>query len=159
LKGTMEENKVYLTKEGLENLKKEYDVLVNVRRPSVVERLATARGAGDLSENSDYTQAKQDIAFIDGRISELEEVFNRVEIIVEDKKGRTAVDLGCTVIVEVEGKKITYHLVGEYEADPINQKISPSSPLGKALVGRKVGEVVEVEAPVGKITYKVVSIE
>ncbi len=155
----MDDTKVYLTKQGLDNLKKEYESLTKVRRPSVVERLSVARVSGDLTENSDYTQAKQDIAYIDGRITELEGVFSRVELICEEGKNHSCVDLGCRVTVEVNGKKGVFHLVGEYEADPMNQKISPSSPLGKALIGKTIGEKVEVEAPVGKIVYTILEIE
>lgn len=156
------DDKVFLTREGQENLQKEYHSLIDEKRPEAVERLAATRVAGELVENGDYTQAKQDLDFIDGRIQELEEVLAKVEIIQEDQKGQKThgeVNLGCKVTVEAQGKKGIFHLVGEWEADPLNQKISHESPLGKALIGKKVGEEVEIEAPVGKITYKIISIE
>jgi transcription elongation factor GreA len=156
----MDQAKVYLTKEGLENLKKEYQSLTEVRRPSAVERLANARSAGDLSENSDYTQAKEDLSYIDGRIAELEEVLARVVLIDEDgHKGCQQVKLGCKVTVQANGEKHIFHVVGEWEADPQSKKISHESPLGKALLGKAVGELVEVEAPAGKIAYKILGIE
>jgi len=155
----MDTNKVFLTKEGIENLKKELQNFNEVRRPYTVERLANARNAGDLSENSDYTEAKQDLAFIDGRIAELEEVLGRVEAIKEDNCKHDKVDLGCKVKVEVNGEENIFHIVGEWEADPNSKKISHESPLGRALLGKKVGDKVEVEAPVGKLIYTIVEIE
>lgn len=154
-----QDNKVYLTKEGLDNLKKDYTSLVEVKRPVAVERLANARNAGDLAENSDYASAKQDLAYIDGRISELEEVLSKVTLIEEDNSKHSEVGLGCKVTVEVNKQEHVFHLVGEWEANPIEKKISHDSPLGKALMGKKVGEQVEVDAPAGKVTYKILEIE
>lgn len=149
--------KVVITKEGLSELKKEYEELVNKKRLEAVTRLSNARGQGDLSENSEYAAAKQDLAFIDGRIAELEMVIGEARVI--GNHSRAKVDVGCKVTLHVNGKKDTYTIVGEWEADPSAKKISHSSPLGKALLGKKVGEKVEVEAPVGKIVYKVLHIE
>lgn len=154
---TMNNNHVVVTKEGLDTLKAEYDELVNVKRPAAVERLATARDQGDLSENSEYTDAKQNLAFIDGRIAELEEVLHGVQVVTTHAKGQ--VDVGCTVTLHLNGKKEEFTVVGEWEADPMARKISNESPLGKALLGKKVGEQVEVEAPAGKILYKILHIE
>lgn len=155
----MDNNQVYLTKEGLEHLKKEHQSLIEVRRPTTVERLANARSAGDLTENSDYTQAKQDLAFIDGRIAELEEVLGRVQIIDKGHGKCKQVGLGCKVKVKVAGEEHVFHLVGEWEADPNLKKISHESPLGKMLLGRSVGDKVEVDAPAGKIFYTILEIE
>ncbi len=149
--------KILLTREGLNTLKEEYDNLVNKKRPEAVERLANARGQGDLAENSEYTAAKQDLAFIDGRIAELEQVLHEAKVVVSHSTKK--VDVGCKVTVHIAGKKETFTIVGEWEADPVQKKISHSSPLGKALLGRKAGEKVEVEAPAGKINYKILSIE
>ncbi len=149
--------KVVLTREGLNQLKKEFGDLVNIKRPEAVARLAAARGQGDLSENSEYAAARQDLAFIDGRIVELETVINEAKVIASHPKSK--IDVGCKVTLHVNGKKDTFTIVGEWEADPMQKKISHSSPLGKALLGKKVGEKVEVEAPVGKIKYKILSIE
>lgn len=150
-------SKVLLTKEGLAELKKEYDELVQVKRPAGVVRLSAARELGDLSENSEYAAAKQDLSFIDGRILELEEILHGARVITSHKKGQ--VDVGCKVTLHIDGKKEMFTVVGEWEADPNEKKISHESPLGKALMGKKVGEKVEVEAPAGKILYKILHIE
>ena len=150
-------NKVLLTKEGLAELKREHEVLVNVKRPEAVARLAAARELGDLSENSEYAAAKQDLSFMDGRILELEEILHGAKVITNH--GKSHVDVGSKVTLHVNGKKEMFMLVGEWEADPKEKKISHESPLGKALLGKKVGEKVEVEAPAGKVLYKVLHIE
>jgi transcription elongation factor GreA len=146
-----------MTKEGLAELKAEYDQLLNVKRPEVVERLATARSQGDLAENSEYTAAKQDLAFIDGRIAELEVVLHEAKVISGHSKKK--VDVGCKVTLTIAGKKEMFSIVGEWEADPTQKKISHSSPLGKALLGKKPGDKVEVEAPAGKVIYKIINID
>jgi len=150
-----------VTKEGFENLKHELDELANVKRPKLVERLTYALSQGDLAENSDYSNAKEELEFLDGRIDELKRVLEDVNIIelgVKRAKG-SSVDLGMKITVGVNGNKHVYEMVGEWEADPINKRISPESPLGQALFGKKVGEQVEVEAPAGKIVYKILAIE
>lgn len=146
-----------LTKEGLEELKRELEELVSVKRPDAVVRLSAARDLGDLSENSEYTAAKQDLAFIDGRIAELEEIIHAAKVVTNHSKKH--IDVGCKVTLHLGNKKEMFTVVGEWEADPKEKKISHSSPLGKALLGKKVGEQVEVDAPAGRIYYKVVSIE
>jgi len=132
-----------------------------ISKPKVLERLAEARAMGDLSENSEYTAAREELALMDGRIEELQEIVKGAEIIKEDHsaKGKKAVQLGSKVKVEVKGKHDMFSLVGEWEADPKEKKISHESPLGKALIGKAVGENVEVEAPAGKIVYTVVEID
>ncbi|MCJ7740052.1 transcription elongation factor GreA [Candidatus Microgenomates bacterium] len=152
-----DQQKILVTREGLQQLKEEYDNLVNKKRPEAVNRLAIARGQGDLTENSEYTAAKQDLAFMDGRIAELELVLHEAKVITVHSKAK--VDIGCKVTVHINGKKESFTIVGEWEADPMQKKISHSSPLGKALLGKKVGEKVEVEAPAGKIQYKILHIE
>jgi transcription elongation factor GreA len=156
----MDAKKIYLTKEGLEDLKKERDELVNVKRPDVLERVSQARSQGDLSENAEYVAARDELSFIDGRIDELEELLKQVSIISEDTKNLShVVKLGSKVTVNIKGKKESFMVVGEWEADPTDKKISHESPLGKALLGKKVGEKIEVEAPAGKIHYVIVSVE
>ena len=150
-------HRVLMTKEGLEQLKTEYDELVNKKRPVAVTRLADARDLGDLSENSEYAAAKQDLAFIDGRIAELEEILHGAKII-STKHSNGQVNVGSKVILHLNGKKEEFTLVGEWEADPMQKKISHESPLGKSLMGKKVGEKVEVEAPAGKLSYKILEI-
>lgn len=149
--------KVLLTKDGLAELKKEYDELVQVKRPAGVIRLTDARDLGDLTENSEYASAKQDLAFIDGRILELEEILHGAQVITSHKRG--LVDVGCKVTLHIDGKREIFTVVGEWEADPKEKKISHESPLGKALMGKKVGDKVEVEAPAGRLLYKILHIE
>lgn len=146
-----------LTKEGLEELKREYEDLLGTKRPVAVVRLSDARENGDLSENSEYASAKQDLSFIDGRIAELEEILHGAKVVTNH--GKSHIDVGSKVTLHINGKKDVFHLVGEWEADPANKKISHSSPLGKALMGKKAGETVEVEAPAGRIIYKIISID
>ncbi len=153
----MANQNVLLTRDGLEELKKEHEELNNVKRPAAVSRMAQARDLGDLAENSEYTAARQDLAFIDGRIAELEEILHEAKVIT--KSSGNKVDLGCKVTLHVDGKKEVFTIVGEWEADPAEKKISHASPLGQALLGKKVGEKVAVEAPAGKLTYTIVEIE
>ncbi len=154
----MDKKKIFVTKEGLEELKHELEVLSKTKRPEVLERVSAARAMGDLSENSEYTAAREELSLIDGRIEELSEILKNVELISEGAKTNKSIQLGSMVIVSVNGKKEEFALVGEWEADPHNKKISHESPLGKALIGKGVGEKIEVEAPAGKISYTVVSI-
>jgi len=151
-------SKMLLTREGLTELKREYDELVKEKRPVAVKRLADARELGDLSENSEYAAAKQDLSFIDGRILELEEILHSAKLI-NGNHSKNMVDVGCKVTLHVGTKEEEFMLVGEWEADPAAKKISHESPLGKALMGKKIGEQVEVEAPAGKVMYKILSIE
>ena len=116
---------------------------------------------GDISENSEYTAAREELNLIDGRIEELSEIIKSANLIEErHASGKSAtVQLGSAITLSVGGKKEEFALVGEWEADPKNKKISHESPLGKALVGRAIGEKVEVEAPAGKVVYTIVSIK
>lgn len=157
------DKKIYLTKDGLVELNKEYEELTKVRRPEVLARVSAARDLGDLSENAEYSAAREELSFIDGRIDELEELLHEATLIevnnVNKSSGKNSVTLGSKVTVKVGSKKEIYTVVGEWEADPIEKKISHESPLGKALIGKTIGDHAEVEAPVGKITYTVVSVE
>jgi transcription elongation factor GreA len=155
-KAPMNHKKIYLTQEGLEELKKEYEELSKVRRPEVVDRVSQARDQGDLSENAEYHAAREELSFIDGRIDELEELLKQV-VIIEDTKGGV-VALGSKVTLKINGKDEVYSLVGEWEADPKERKISHESPLGKALLGKTVGDKVDVTAPAGNITYTVIAV-
>jgi len=151
---------ILITKEGLNELKNEYEELTKQKRPVIVDRLTNSRQDGDLAENSEYTQAKEELSFIDGRISELEEVINKASVISGSHKNCDCIALGCKVIVKSStGGQYLFHLVGEWEADPAVKKISHTSPLGKSLLGKKVGEKIEVEAPAGKIVYTVLKID
>lgn len=153
-------NNIKLTKSGLETLEKEFKELVDIKRPKLVERLANARSQGDLSENSDYQSAKEELEFLDGRIDELDEVLKNAAVVVADgKNGNSGVGIGTKVTVKVNGKETMFDIVGEWEADPINKKIAHDSPLGLALLGKKVGDKTEVEAPAGKVLYEILAIE
>lgn len=147
-----------MTKEGLEELHKEFGELNNVKRPKAVERLALAKSLGDLSENSEYSSAMEELAFIDGRIAELEEIVKNAKTVAV-KKNHKNVDVGCTVKVKSNGSVHTFYVVGEWEADPKEKKISHSSPIGKALMGKQKGDKVEVEAPVGNVLYEILDVE
>lgn len=152
--------KIQLTKGGLDALQKELEELLNIKRPKLVDRLSYARLQGDLTENSDYHNAKDELEFLDGRIQELEHVIkNAVVVRNGDGSNGTGVSLGTKVTVKTRGQQHTFHIVGEWEADPVQKKISHTSPLGQALLGKQKGETVEVEAPAGKIVYEVLSIE
>lgn len=155
------QDKILLTKDGLENLKKEYRQLTEVRRPEAVERMAQARLMGDLAENNEYTSAKEDLVFIDDRIEELGKVIDHAALIDDNHRGCQAVNPGCRVTVAINGRQEEhiYWLVGNWEADPATKKISFESPLGKSLIGKKVGEEVEIEAPAGKIVYTIKKID
>lgn len=143
----------HLTQEGLDELQAELTELLKTKLPEAIERVTLAREQGDLAENSEYHAARDDHAFIQGRIDELEELIARAKVV--QKSSNSIVSLGNKVTVTAKGKAHTYHVVGKYEADPANKKISDESPLGQALIGKKVGESVEYEAPVGKIIYKI----
>ncbi|MDZ4229066.1 MAG: transcription elongation factor GreA [Patescibacteria group bacterium] len=148
----------YVTSEGLKELKAELGSLVEVKRPELIERVATARAHGDLTENSEYAAARQDLAFVEGRLEELEELIAKAQIIKNSKKSNHIVKLGSKVVLKVNGKSQTFELVGEWEANPLEQKISHTSPLGQALIGKKKGEQVEIEAPAGKLLYHILKI-
>lgn len=150
-------NKMYLTKDGLKKLQNEYNELITSKRKEIAEKIASARELGDLSENSAWQQARTEQSFLEGRILELEEIFKNVEII-EKKHSQGVISLGSKVVVHIDGDEEEFHIVGAPEANPKQKKISHESPLGKALVGRKVGDVVEIEAPIGKIKYKIIKI-
>lgn len=153
----MDDKKIYLTKDGLAELKKEYSDLSAVKRPEVLERVSQARSMGDLSENAEYSAAREELSFIDGRIDELEELLKQAIVIAEGHTNHM-VKLGSKVSLHHNGKKEDFTVVGEWEADPVQKKISHKSPLGIALMGKRVGEKVEVEAPAGKIVYTIKSI-
>lgn len=155
---------IFLTKEGLGELKKEHEELMRVKRPKAVERIAVARAQGDLAENSEYAAARDELSFVDGRIEELGELISHAKVIRESdgaksgKRGEDEVKLGSKVTLAVNGKREVFIVVGEWEADPMEKKISHDSPLGKALLGKSIGENVHVEAPAGKILYSIIDI-
>ena len=151
---------VYVTAEGLKEIKEELEHLKTVKREEISEKLETAIKQGDLKENADYHAAKEEQGFTEGRIRDLEDVLRRAKLIDENVK-TDRVRVGCTVTVaEVgyEDEEETYHLVGAHEADPGNGRISNESPIGKALLGAKVGQTVTAETPAGQIQFKIKAI-
>ena len=151
---------VLLTKEGLEKIKEEYDRHVSVTRAEVAERIKEARSFGDLSENAEYDAAKQEQAELEERINKLESMMRNAKITDEDSSVEGMVNIGNTVIVKEKGskEKVKFQIVGATEADPFEGKISNESAVGKALIGNKKGDTVEVEVIDGKITYKIMEI-
>lgn len=149
--------KVLLTEDGLKKLNEELKVLKEDRRKEVIERIQEAISHGDLSENADYAQAKEEQSFIEGRIMEIEEMLKNAEIIAHNGNNNQ-VSVGCTVTVKANGKESTYTIVGSNEANPSAGKISNESLVGKSLLGAKLGQVVQVETPAGATSYEIVSI-
>lgn len=146
---------VELTAEGLEELKQELNDLETVKLPAVIDRVSQAREHGDLSENSEYQSARDDQGIIEARISEIEEVIAKA-VVVKNTSSRLKIGVGSTVVVVLEKnpeKEFTYTIVGEFEADPAEGKISSVSPLGQALSGKKKDDKVKVAAPAGEIVY------
>lgn len=151
-----------LTAEGLRKLEDELENLRSVKRQEVAERIKVAISYGDISENSEYDDAKNEQAFIEGRIIELEQMISTATLIDETaKKKKGTVILGSTVIVkDMEfGDEETYTVVGTTEADPSQNRISNESPVGAAILGQKVNTVVHVHTPVGELSYKIVKIK
>lgn len=152
-----DKNKICVTSEGLAKIKNELSELKNNKRPQVVERLASARSQGDLSENNEYASAREELAFVDGRIEELEEIIANASVSVS-QKNTNIVCVGCKVKVKIDGTEAIYEIVGEFEANPALKKVSAGSPLGKALIGKRPGEEVTFEAPAGQVVYTIVDI-
>ncbi len=153
------DDKVYLTAEGYKKIQGELENLKIKTRPQVVERLALARSQGDLSENNEYASARDQLAFVDGRIEELEELVPKVCVMDKTHGDCQCVGLGCRVTVKNGKAESIYHIVGEWEANPAEKKVSHSSPLGQALIGKKVGEEVVFKAPAGQIIYEIMGID
>ena len=146
-----------LTKEGLEKFKAELENLKTNKRPEVIERIQEAVTHGDLSENADYAQAKEEQEMIESRITQLEEIIKNAEIITKTRK-KDFVSVGCTVKVRTGDSEKVYTIVGSGEANPSAGKISNESLVGKQLLGKKVGEKVNIETLAGKRSYEVVQI-
>ena len=149
----------YITKEGLQTLHKELDELKTTKRTEIARRLKEAASFGDLSENAEYMEVKEEQAFVEGRIAELEDILRNAQLVkkLHEPKAGTAT-VGCGIDVMVDKKIRNFLLVGNEQADPLNGKISPDSLLGKALLGRKEGDTFEITLPSGKKIYKVVKI-
>ena len=148
----------YLTKEGLVNLQAELELLVHTRRKEIASRIQEAKELGDLSENAEYQEAKNEQAFNEGRIEELESTLRNVALIDEHASKNGVIQVGSTVHAD-NGTKHTLHIVGSNEADPLHGKISNESPLGLSLLGKRVGETVSVPTPKGPVAYTIVKVE
>lgn len=156
----MTEKEVILTPDGLRKLEDELENLKSVKRREVAERIKVAIGYGDISENSEYEDAKNEQAFIEGRIITLEKMLRNARIINSDEVDTNIVSIGSRVILEdLEfGENIEYTIVGTAESDPSQNKISNESPVGKAILGKEKGEIVDVSVPAGIIRYKIIDI-
>ncbi len=153
-------DEIYLTLEGIEKLKVELNLLKGEARKQIADRLRAAIQMGDLSENADYTSAKEEQAFIEGRIQELELTLKKA-VVIEPSAGDTdTIQIGSQVTVREEGfEEETFHIIGSKEADPDNGKISYESPIGRALLNHRVGDIVRVETPGGDIIFKIIDIK
>lgn len=155
----MAEENIILTREGYNKLEKELDFLKNEKRREVAKRIKHAREFGDISENAEYDEAKNEQAFVEGRIQEIEHLLRNAEIAEESEDDVVAVGKTVTLFDKENEEEITYHIVGSAESDPLDFKISNQSPLGKAIIGKRVGDDIEFEAPIGKVEYKIVSMK
>jgi transcription elongation factor GreA len=157
----MPEKEVLLTTEGLKNLEDELDMLKSVKRREVAERIKLAISYGDISENSEYEDAKNEQAFVEGRILTLEKMLRNARIIQDDEVDTDVVSIGATIkLKDLEfDEDVQYTIVGSAEADPSKNKISNESPVGRALIGASVGSVVDVNVPSGTIQFRVLDIK
>lgn len=151
-------DKYYLTKERYEELEKELDDLKSRGRQEVAERLKRAKEFGDLSENSEYAEAKEEQAAVESRIFELEEIMKKA-VLITKAECPEEVRIGCTVTVKKDGQITRYSIVGSYEANPGEGRISDESPIGRALLHRRVGDSVTVATPSGEVMYQITKIE
>ena len=157
----MEEKKTILTYAGLKALEDELENLRVVKRKEVAGKIKEAREHGDLSENAEYDAAKDEQRDIEARIDELEKILKNVEVVVEEEVDLEKINVGCTILVHDDeyDEEIEFKIVGSTEANSLQGKISNESPVGQALIGKKVGDVVDVETPAGNIRYTVLKIE
>ena len=156
----MKEKEVLLTVEGLKKLEEELERYKSIKRRDVAERIKQAIEFGDITENSEYEDAKNEQAWIEGRILTLEKMLRNAKIIDDENLGTDEVTLGSTVVLkDLEyNEQVEYTIVGSVEADPANSKISNESPVGKAIIGKGKGSVVEVTVPAGVLKYEIVDI-
>lgn len=156
----MPDKKTILTYEGLKNLEKELDYLKGKKRMEIAEKIKKAISFGDISENSEYDEAKNEQAALEAKISKLEKSLRNAEVIDDDSLTTDQVRIGCKVkIMDLEDEEEEiYQIVGSMEADPSKQRISDESPVGSALLGKKVGDAVEVSAPLGFLQFKILEI-
>ena len=157
----MSEKKNLLTYEGLKKLEDELQDLKVVQRKEIAQKIKEAREQGDLSENAEYDAAKDEQRDIEARIEQIEKILKNAEVVVEDEVDLDKINIGCIVkILDVEySEELDYKIVGSTEANSLKGKISNESPVGKALIGHKVGDTVEVETPAGVFAYKILEIQ
>lgn len=157
----MSEKKNLLTYAGLQSLENELEDLKTVRRKEVAQKIKEAREQGDLSENAEYDAAKDEQRDIEARIEEIEKILKNAEVVVEDSVDLDKINVGCSVkVFDMEyDEEIEFKIVGSTEANSLQGKISNESPVGRALIGSKVGDVVEVETQVGMVQYRVLEIQ
>ncbi len=148
----------YVTKIGLEKFKDELGILKTTKRREIAERIQQAKELGDLSENAEYVEAKNEQAFTEGRIMEIEEILRNAVIIPDHGEG-DVVKIGSTVTASVDGKTVTYVIVGSNESDPVDGRISNESPIGGAYLGKRTGEKAEVQTPRGTVVHTILSIQ
>jgi transcription elongation factor GreA len=153
----MNNKPAYLSKEGLEQIRQELDQLVNVRRSEIAARIHEAKEHGDITENAEYEDAKNEQAFVEGRIQALSALVKNA-VVIEENHSTTHVQIGSTVTIQSKDGKESFTIVGSAEAAPADGRISNESPVGRALLGRKKGEEITVSVPAGDAKYKILSI-
>jgi len=154
-----DENTQYISEEKLQALKKEFKELRDVRIAELAKRIDDARQMGDLSENAEYHAAREEMSWAQSRIKELEFILQNAEIIPSGGDGSKSISIGSNIVVEINGKKREYAIVGAQEADPLNGKISNESPLGQAFLGKRKEDKVEVQVPAGLQKYVILEIK
>jgi transcription elongation factor GreA len=154
---TVNNKPTYISRDGLEKLRQELDELVSIRRPDIAQRIHDAKEHGDLTENAEYEDAKNEQAFVEGRIQQLESLIKNATLI-DENHGNDHVQIGSTVKVQGPDGKESFTIVGSTEARPTEGRISNESPVGRALLGRKKGDKVTVQVPAGDIDYKIIQI-
>ena len=154
-------NKIPMTANGYDNLQKELKKLINEDRPNIIEAIAEARSHGDLSENAEYQYAKEQQSLIEGKIADLESAVSRSEVIDVKSLQGDDIKFGATVEIEDDdtGESVTYQIVGEYESDIKNNKLSVNSPLAKGLINKAIDDVVEINSPKGQKSYTIKSVK
>ena len=154
-------NKIPMTANGYDNLQKELKKLLNEERPNIIEAIAEARSHGDLSENAEYQYAKEQQSLIEGKIADLESAVSRAEVIDVKSLEGDDIKFGATVEIEDDetGESVTYQIVGEYESDIKNNKLSVNSPLAKGLINKAIEDVVEINSPKGQKSYTIRSVK
>ena len=157
---TINNNQIYITKDGLVKLKDELSNLINEERKNIAERIQEAKELGDLSENAEYSAAKEEQSFLEMRIAELDNIIKNAVLIDESNRSTTTVSVGSTVSFEdPSGETREYQIVGSREADPSAGKISNESPIGRAFLDKQKGDIVEFQAPKGFVKFKILSVK